>query len=34
MIDTLLYILYFMIGLTTGLVVWSMIHQWLTDRAK
>ena len=32
MIDTLLYILYFMLALTTGLVIWSMVHQWRADK--
>ena len=32
MIDALLYTIYFMLGLLVGLVVWSMIHQYLTDK--
>jgi hypothetical protein len=30
MIDVLLYTIYVMLGLLAGLVVWSLIHQYLT----
>ncbi len=30
MIDFLLYTIYVMLGLLVGLVVWSMIHQYMT----
>lgn len=30
MIDALLYTIYVMLGLLVGLVVWSLIHQYLT----
>ena len=28
MLDALLYLLYFMLCLTAGLALWSLIHQW------
>jgi len=32
MIDILLYTIYAMLGLLVALVVWSTIHQYMTDK--